>query len=52
MYKCRICGYIYNPDEGDPASGIPAGTPFEELPESWHCPICYATIEYFDEIPE
>jgi rubredoxin len=42
IYKCNVCGYMYNPAEGDPDSGIEPGTPFEELPESWHCPLCGA----------
>ncbi len=41
-YKCNICGYVYDPAVGDPDSGIAAGTQFEDLPESWVCPICGA----------
>ncbi|PIF06394.1 MAG: High molecular weight rubredoxin [Draconibacterium sp.] len=44
---CSICGFQYNPEEGDPASGIPPGTPFEELPDDYRCPICNAGKEYF-----
>ena len=39
-YVCEPCGYVYDPELGDPASGIATGTPFEELPENWVCPIC------------
>lgn len=39
-YKCRLCGYIYSPARGEPHNGIPAGTSFEDLPESYVCPIC------------
>lgn len=39
-FKCTICGHIYNPMVGDPDSGIAAGTPFEEIPNDWVCPIC------------
>lgn len=39
---CRQCSMIYDPVEGDPDSGIAAGTPFESIPEDWHCPICGA----------
>lgn len=39
-FICEPCGYIYDPQLGDPDSGIPAGTPFKELPEDWVCPIC------------
>ncbi len=39
-YVCEICGYIYNPEKGDPSQGIQAGTPFKKLPDTWRCPIC------------
>jgi flavin reductase (DIM6/NTAB) family NADH-FMN oxidoreductase RutF/rubredoxin len=47
-YRCTICGYIYDPEEGDTESGIPSGTPFEELPDDWVCPICGATKDQFE----
>jgi rubredoxin len=39
-YKCTICGYIYDPVEGDPDGGINPGTRFEDLPDDWFCPVC------------
>lgn len=39
-YKCRLCGYIYSPLRGEPHNGIPAGTEFEDLPETYVCPLC------------
>lgn len=39
-YVCEPCGYVYDPEVGDPDNGIAPGTPFEELPEDWVCPIC------------
>lgn len=39
-YKCTVCGHVYDPEEGDPTSGIPKGTPFEKLPDDWVCPVC------------
>jgi flavin reductase (DIM6/NTAB) family NADH-FMN oxidoreductase RutF/rubredoxin len=39
-YKCLVCGYIYDPAEGDGPKNIPAGTAFEDLPDNWTCPIC------------
>jgi len=39
-YKCKLCGYVYSPLRGEPHNGIPAGTPFEDLPETYICPIC------------
>ncbi len=46
-YTCGICGYQYDPEEGDPTVGIPPGTPFEDLPDDYKCPICNAGKEYF-----
>jgi flavin reductase (DIM6/NTAB) family NADH-FMN oxidoreductase RutF/rubredoxin len=46
-YTCKICGFRYNPEEGDPTADIPPGTPFEDLPEDYKCPICNAGKEYF-----
>lgn len=48
-YSCDLCGYEYDPVEGDPDNGIPPGTPFEDLPEDWVCPICGAEKEDFSE---
>ena len=39
-YKCRLCGYVYSPFRGEPHNGIPAGTAFEDLPETYVCPVC------------
>jgi rubredoxin len=39
-YKCRYCGYVYSPLRGEPHNGIPAGTAFADLPDSYVCPVC------------
>ena len=39
-YECTACGYIYDPAKGDPDGGIAPGTPFEEIPDDWVCPLC------------
>jgi len=49
-YKCQICGYVYDPAEGDPDSGIKPGTPFEALPDSWVCPVCGAEKSDFEPV--
>lgn len=46
-YVCSICGYVYEPSEGIPESGIAPATPFSALPEDWVCPICGAEKEMF-----
>ena len=48
-YICITCGYIYDPDEGDPEHGFPPGTAFEDLPDDWVCPACGVGKEYFEE---
>jgi flavin reductase (DIM6/NTAB) family NADH-FMN oxidoreductase RutF/rubredoxin len=47
IYTCTICGYQYDPEEGEPLSGIPPGIPFADLPEDYKCPVCNAGKEYF-----
>ena len=46
-YSCDLCGYEYDPAEGDTDNGIPPGTPFEDLPDDWTCPVCGAETEDF-----
>jgi rubredoxin len=46
-WECIVCGYIYDPEIGDPDNKIPAGTPFGELPENWVCPVCGAPKSQF-----
>lgn len=49
-YKCNVCGYIYDPVEGDPDSGIEPGTPFEDIPDDWECPVCGVKKRDFEPI--
>jgi len=44
---CESCGFVYDPEEGDPDGGIPPGTAFEEIPDSWFCPVCGARKKDF-----
>ena len=39
-YICTVCEYIYDPEQGDPESGIEPGTAFEDIPDDWTCPLC------------
>jgi len=50
QWVCTCCGYVYDPAKGDPENGIPPGTPFEELPDDWQCPVCYALKKAFEQI--
>ena len=47
-YECTVCGYVYDPDEGDPDNGIDPGTAFEDLPDDWVCPVCGASKDQFE----
>jgi rubredoxin len=47
-YKCIVCGYIYDPSEGDPDGGIPPGTAFNDLPADYICPVCGAGKDEFE----
>ena len=47
-YVCVPCGYVYDPEVGDPDSGIEPGTAFEDLPDDWVCPICGVGKEDFE----
>lgn len=51
-YKCTVCGYIYDPQKGDPDNNIPAGTPFKKLPDDWVCPVCGAGKDAFEEVKD
>ncbi len=44
---CTVCGYVYDPAEGDPENGVAANTKFEDVPEDWVCPVCGAGKEDF-----
>jgi rubredoxin len=49
-YECNICGYVYDPDVGDPDNGVAAGTAFAYLPDDWECPLCGAPKEEFSPV--
>jgi rubredoxin len=46
-YVCAVCGYVYDPADGDSESGVAPGTAFEDLPEDWVCPVCGADKSEF-----
>ncbi len=46
-YVCNLCGYVYDPEAGDPESNVATGTAFNDLPEDWVCPDCGASKEEF-----
>jgi rubredoxin len=55
---CETCGFVYDPQDGDPDGDIDPGTPFEDVPDDWMCPICgarkrdFRKLEPGEEIPD
>lgn len=49
-FICTNCGYVYDPQVGDPDNGIEPGTLFENLPSDWVCPVCYVGKDMFDQL--
>ena len=48
-YVCKVCGYIYDPEKGDPDGGVAPGTKFEDIPDDWVCPVCGASKADFEK---
>lgn len=51
-YGCTSCDYVYDPDRGDPETGVAAGTPFDSIPDDWTCPVCGLYKDAFRPIGE
>ena len=49
-WECLVCGYVYDPQVGDPDNGIKHGTAFEDLPDDWVCPDCGIGKDMFDKM--
>jgi rubredoxin len=49
-YRCTVCGYVYDPEVGDPGNGVDPNTAFADLPADWVCPVCGATKDQFEEV--
>jgi len=49
-YECTVCGWIYDPEDGDPDNDIDPGVPFEDLPDDYVCPICGASKDQFEKV--
>ncbi len=51
-YVCTVCGFIYDPEKGDPDGGIAPGTKFEDIPEDWVCPVCGVSKDQFKKMED
>jgi rubredoxin len=49
-WECLVCGWVYDPSEGDPDGGVEAGTPFADVPDDWVCPECGAGKDMFEKL--
>jgi rubredoxin len=49
-YECDVCGYIYDPAQGDPDNNVPAGTPWDKVPDDWVCPLCGVGKDEFSAV--
>ena len=48
-YVCTVCGYVYDPEQGDPENGVEPGTKWEDVPDDWVCPVCGAGKDDFEK---
>jgi rubredoxin len=48
-YVCTVCGYVYDPEQGDPDNGVDPGTKWEDVPNNWECPVCGASKDDFEK---
>jgi rubredoxin len=48
-YVCTVCGYVYDPEQGDPDNGVNPGTKWEDVPDNWECPVCGASKDDFEK---
>lgn len=47
-FKCSVCGYVYDPEKGDPERNIAKNTSFADLPADWKCPLCGVGKDKFE----
>lgn len=48
-WVCVVCGYVYDPNDGDPDNGVEPGTAFEDIPDNWLCPLCSVGKDQFEK---
>ena len=49
-FECTVCGYVYDPEIGDPEGDIALGTLFAQIPDDWACPVCGAEKDQFEKV--
>ena len=48
-YVCTVCGYVYDPAQGDPDNGVEPETKWKDVPDNWECPVCGASKDEFEK---
>ncbi len=48
-YVCTVCGYVYDPEQGDPDNDVEPETKWEDVPDDWVCPVCGASKDEFEK---
>ena len=51
-YVCDVCGWVYDPAKGDPENGVPAGTAWADVPDTWVCPECGVGKDQFSSVTQ
>ncbi len=51
-YRCKVCGYIYDPEKGDEDNDVPPGTAFEDVDDDWLCPVCGVDKSAFEKVED
>ena len=51
-WQCELCSFFYDEAVGMPDEGIPAGTRWADVPETWACPDCAASKSDFQMIEQ
>ncbi len=49
-WRCTVCGYVYDPEQGDPGNDISPGTSFDDIPDDWLCPACGVEKDQFEKV--
>lgn len=49
-YQCVVCGFFYDEATGMPWDGVPPGTAWADVPESWLCPDCGVAKSEFEMV--
>ena len=49
-WRCALCAFVYDEAKGMPDEGVPPGTRWQDVPETWNCPDCAASKADFEMV--